>query len=123
MTRKLVEVMTKPVSANTRPLKKPPFGGTVPRRSKPWPFEQKKVTTLEMTALYEALDPTHLVQSLIGVSTTLAPFLLALRPAIETVKNFRAQELLRQPRRMRAIQRVLVVARGLLANPLRVKLT
>jgi len=53
-------------------------------------FEQKKVATLEMTALYEALDPTHLVQSLIGVGETLAPFLLALRPAIETVKNFRA---------------------------------
>lgn len=52
--------------------------------------EQKEAALEELTALYEALDPDHLVQSLIGVGPILAPFLLALRPAIEAVKNFRA---------------------------------
>ncbi len=52
--------------------------------------EQKLVVEEELTALYNALDPAHLVRSLPGVGVTLAPFLLALWPAICAVRSRQA---------------------------------
>ncbi len=52
--------------------------------------KQKADAEAQLTALYEALDPEHLVRSLPGVGTTLAPFLLALWPAIHTVRSRKA---------------------------------
>ena len=52
--------------------------------------EQKLAVEEELTALYNALDPAHLVRSLPGVGVTLAPFLLALWPAICAVRSRQA---------------------------------
>ena len=52
--------------------------------------EQKTAVEAELTTLSQALDPAQLVRSLPGVGVTLAPFFLALWPAIGAVRSRKA---------------------------------
>lgn len=52
--------------------------------------ERKQAAEAATYALYRALDPDGVVRSLVGVGRTLAPFCLALAPAIMTVRSRQA---------------------------------
>ncbi len=52
--------------------------------------EQKAAVEAELTTLSPVLDPARLVRSLPGVGVTLAPFFLALWPAIRAVRSRKA---------------------------------
>ena len=52
--------------------------------------EQKAAVEAELTTLSQALDSAHLVRSLPGVGVTLAPFFLALWPAIRAARSRKA---------------------------------
>ncbi|NMP25103.1 IS110 family transposase [Sulfobacillus harzensis] len=52
--------------------------------------EQKACVEADLTTLYDILDPAQLVRSLPGVGVTLAPFFLALWPAIQAVRSRKA---------------------------------